>query len=81
MSLIFQLPENDGGYCNQLWRFLGNYLVAQKFKKTFIFPFKKTSSTHSRGSFFLENMNNICYSSWDICIAIKYSTIITLILI
>jgi len=36
MSLIFQLPENDGGYCNQLWRFLGNYLVAQKFKKTFI---------------------------------------------
>ena len=36
MSLIFQLPGNDGGYCNQLWRFVGNYLCAQKLKKTFI---------------------------------------------
>ena len=36
MSLIFNLPSNDGGYCNQLWHLAGYYLVAEKRKLSFI---------------------------------------------
>lgn len=36
MSLIFKLPSNSGGYCNQLWHLIGYYLKAEKDKKTFI---------------------------------------------
>ena len=36
MSLIFKLPENNGGYCNQLWHLVGYYLLAKDKKLTFI---------------------------------------------